>query len=61
MYIYRNYTLEFPICTKNMELLKLYSKEKTMFFCLIKLQFIKVRILLNVNVSVEAILEGKRW
>ena len=29
--------MEFAICTKNMELLKLYSKEKTNFFCLIKL------------------------
>ena len=30
----REYTLEFAICTKNMELLKLYSKEKTNFFLL---------------------------
>ena len=37
-----NYTLEFATCTENMELLKLYSKEKTNFFCLIKLLFIKV-------------------
>ena len=56
-----NYTLEFAICTKNMELLKLYSKEKTNFFCLIKLLFIKVRCLINVNVSLEAILEGQGW
>ena len=44
-----------------MELLKLYSKEKTNFFCLIKLLFIKVRCLINVNVSLEAILEGQGW
>ena len=44
-----------------MELLKLYSKEKTIFFCfcLIKLLFIKVRCLRNVNVSLEANLEDK--
>ena len=42
-----------------MELLKLYSKEKTDIFCLIKLLFIKVRCQINVNVSLEAILEGK--
>ena len=45
------------ICTKNMELL--YSKEKTNSFCLIKLLFIKVRCLININVSLEAILEGQ--
>ena len=33
-----------------MELFKLYSKEKTNFICLIKLLFIKVRCLINVNV-----------
>ena len=33
-----------------MELFKLYSKEKTNFFCLIKLLFIKVRCPINVNV-----------
>ena len=37
-----------------MELFKLYSKEKADFFCLIKLLFIKVRCLINVNVSYEA-------
>ena len=47
--------------TKNMELLKLYSKEKTNFFCLIKLLFVKVRCLINVNNSLEAILEGQGW
>ena len=52
-------SLEFSICTKNMELLKLYSKEKTIFFCLIKLLFIKVGCLINVNVSFEAIPEGQ--
>ena len=41
---------------------KLYSKEKTNFFCLIKLLFIKARCLINVNVSLEAILEeGQGW
>ena len=61
MHIKHNYTLEFAICTEKMELLKLYSKEKTIFFCLIKLLFIKVRCLINVNVSLEAILEGQGW
>ena len=43
-----------------MELLKLYSKVKTnFFFCLIKLLFIKVRCLINVNVTLEANLEGQ--
>ena len=38
-----------------MEFFKLYSKEKAdFFFCLIKLLFIKVRCLINVNVSLEA-------
>ena len=55
------YTLEFAICTKNMELLKLYTKETTFFFCSINLVFIKVRCLINVNVSLEAILEGQGW
>ena len=44
---------------KSMELFKLYSKGKTNFFCLIKLLFIKVRCLINVNVSLEANLEGQ--
>ena len=61
MYIQCNFTLEFAICTKNMELLKIYSKEKTDLFRLIKLLFIKVRCLINVNVSLEAILEGQGW
>ena len=42
-----------------MELFKLYSKEKTNFFCLMKLLFIKVRCLINVDVSLEANLEGQ--
>ena len=44
-----------------MELLKLYSKGKTNFFCLIKLLFTKARCLINVNVSLEANLEGQGW
>ena len=54
-----NYTLEFAICTENMELIKLYSKIELLFFCQIKLVFIKFRCLINVNVSLEAILEGQ--
>ena len=53
--------MEFAICTKNMELLKLYSKDKTNFLCLIKLLYIKVRCLININVSLEANLEGQGW
>ena len=41
--------LQFAICTKNMELFKLYSKEKANFFCLMKLLSIKARCLINVN------------
>ena len=44
-----------------MELVKLYLKENANFFCLIKLLFIKVRCLINVNVSLEANLEGQGW
>ena len=45
-----------------MELFKLYSKEKTKYFCLIKLLFIKARCLINNNISLEAILEeGQGW
>ena len=44
-----------------MELVKLYSKDKAIFFCLIKLIFIKVRYLINVNVILEATLEGQGW
>ena len=61
MYIQCKYTLQFAICTKSMELFKLYSHEKTNFFCLIKLLFIKVRCLTNVNVSLEANKEGQGW
>ena len=60
MYIYK-YTLQFAICTKSMELFKLYSKEKANFFFLNKLLFIKVRCLINDNVSLEANLEGQGW
>ena len=42
-----------------MELFKLYSKVKAIFFYLIKLLFIKVRCLINVNVSFAANLEGQ--
>ena len=42
-----------------MELFKLYLKEKTNFFCFIKLLFTKVKCLINVNVSLEANLEGQ--
>ena len=61
MYIYCKYTLQFAICTKSMELFKLYSKEKTNFFYLIKFLFIKVRCLINVNVSLGANLKGQAW
>ena len=55
-----------------MELFQLYSKENTIFFCLIKLLFTKVRCLINVivsleaslidvNASLEANLEGQGW
>ena len=57
MYIERKCTLQFAICTKNMVLFKLCSKEKANFFCLIKLLFIKVECLINVNASLEANLE----
>ena len=57
MYMQCIYTLQFAICTKSRELFKLYSKEKTNFFCLIKLLFIKIRCLINVNVRL--ILKGK--
>ena len=52
--------MKFAMCPKSMELFKLYSKEKA-FFCLIKLLFIKVRCLINVNVSLEANLKGQGW
>ena len=61
MYIQCKFTLLFAICTENMELFKLYSKEKAISFCLIKLLFIKIRCLINVNVSFEANLEGQGW
>ena len=49
------------MCTKSMELFKLYSKEKVNFFWLIKFLFIKVRRLINVNVSLEVNLEEQGW
>ena len=61
MYIQCKYTLKFATCTKSMELFKLYSKEKVNFFWLIKLLFIKVRRLINVNVSLEVNLEEQGW
>ena len=43
-----------------MELLKLYSKEKTnFFFCLIKLLFSKVRCLINANLALRLFLKDK--
>ena len=44
-----------------MELFKLYSKEKANILCLIELLSIKVRCLININVSLEAYLEGQGW
>ena len=41
--------------------LNFIQKRRLIFFCLIKLLFIKVRCLINVNVSLEAILEGQGW
>ena len=55
------FILQFAIHTKSIELFKLYSKEKAIFFCLLKLLFIKVRCLVNVNVSLEGNLEGQGW
>ena len=52
--------MKFAMCPKRMELFKFYSKEKA-FFCLIKLLFIMVRCLINVNVSLEANLKGQGW
>ena len=49
MYIQCKYTLQFAICNKNIELFELYSKEKSNFFCFIKLLFVKVSCLINVN------------
>ena len=44
-----------------MELFKLYFKEKANFFCLTELLFIKVRCLINVNVSLGANVVGQEW
>ena len=59
MYVECKYTLQFAICTKSIELFKLYSQEKTNFFCLIKLLFIKVRCLINVKLALRLILKDK--
>ena len=42
-----------------MELFKLYLKEKTNFFCLIKLLFIKVKCQINVLLALRLILKNK--
>ena len=42
-----------------MDMFRLSSTEKADFFVLIKFQFIKVRYLINVNVSLEANLAGQ--
>ena len=45
-----------------MELLKLYSKDKTNFFLLNQAIYEgQMRCLINVNVSLEANLEGQGW
>ena len=44
-----------------MELFKPYSKETGNSFCLIKLLFLKARCVRDVNVSLEAYLEGQGW
>ena len=57
--MYSKCTLQFAIGIKSIQLFKRYSKEK--LICLIKLLFIKVRCLINVDVSLEANLEGQGW
>ena len=49
MYMQWNYTMQFAVCTKSMELFELYSKENVNIFCLIKFLFVKVTCLVNVN------------
>ena len=49
MYIKYKHKLQFAIWTKRVEFFELNSKEKANFFSLIKLLFIKVRCLRNVN------------
>ena len=44
-----------------MELFRLYLKEKAIFFCSVKFLFIKVRCLINFDVSLEANLEAQGW
>ena len=41
--------------------LNFIQKRRHFFFCFIKLLFIKVKCLINVNVSLEDILEGQGW
>ena len=41
--------------------LNFIQKRRLNFFCLIKLLFIEVRCLININISLEAILEGQGW
>ena len=41
--------------------LNFIEKKTLIFFCLIKLLFVKVRCLMNVNSSLEDILEAQRW
>ena len=38
-----------------------FIRKEGYFFCLIKLLFIKVRCLINVNVNLEANLKGQGW
>ena len=44
-----------------MELLKLYSNEKTNNFLVNQVANIKVKCIINVNVSFQAILKGQGW
>ena len=53
--------MQFAICTKCMELLNFIRKRRLIFSGLIKLLFIKVKYLINVNISLEANLEGQAW
>ena len=38
-----------------------FIRKRMLFFFVIKLLFIKVRCLINVNVSLKATFEGQRW
>ena len=48
--VYTHCNLLYALKVRNCLNFKIVSKEKTNFFCLIKLLFIKVRCLINVNV-----------